>query len=292
MGVSMCSQVCNRTVGNIYDIRETEDWYTPDEESLDDESGYLNNPMVMKSMTMPPELRRALEGASAMKWAKGGPLPKSRSLQHRMMDRRRSSVVDREMEDNAKRYSKIVTEDSLKHLRHTIRIAGSIAEKGSDINNELARQERVLVGAERDAKIAEYETDEVTRTLKGMSSLRGKLTTVIRNKNPKLKVNSSRQMDINLINEEVSLVAISRMSNPKSSIPSKRVTEDTQVKELKEGFGHLNEALDVITIQQLDAAWALDRHEERLSVFEDQITTTHQKINSQSRIINQIMGKS
>merc|ERR1719233_1124810 len=151
-------------------------------------------------MTMPPDLRRVMEGASAMKQAKSGPFPRSRSLQDRMMDRRRSSVVDREMEDKAKRYSKIVTEDTLKHLRHTIRIAGSIAEKGSDINNELARQERVLVGAERDVNIAEYETDEVTRVLKGMSSLRGKLTTVRRNKNPKLKVNSSRQMDINLIN--------------------------------------------------------------------------------------------
>jgi len=292
MGVSMCSQVCNRTVVNGFDIERTEEWWVPDEESADNEGGYFKSPMATRSITMPPDLRRVLREASAMKRAKTGQLPKSSrcSSQDRMSDRSRLSVMDREMEDNARRYSEIIKEDSLKHLRHTIRIAGSIAEKGSDINKELARQERVMGSAENDVTVAEYETDQVTETLKGMSSLRGKLATAIRKKSPKRKVNPPRQMEINLINGEVGLVAFSRMSNCKSSIQSKGATEDTQQKKLNEGFGHLHEALDVITIQQMDAAWALDRHEKRLSVFEDQMTTTHRKINSQSRMINKIMG--
>jgi len=295
MGVSMCSQVCNGTVDNIYDFERTEEWYYPDEESVDDDGGYFKSPMALKSTTMPPDLRRVLGEASAMKRAKSEQLlPKSSrcSLQYRMRNRRRSSMVDREMEDNAERYSEALTEDTLKHLRHTIRIAGSIVEKGSDINKELARQEKVMERAENDAKIAEYETDQVTEALKGMSSLRGKLATAIRKKRPKLKVNPPRHMEINLMNGEVGLVAYSSMSNCMSSIPSKVATEDTQQNKLNESFGHLHEALDVITIQQMDAAWALGRHEERLSVFEDQMTTTHRKINSQSRMINKIMGKS
>jgi len=288
MGVSMCSQMCNRTVGNIYDFQRTEGWYTSDEDSADDEAGYSNSAVVEKSILMPPDLRRILGEASAIKRAKNGQLSKSSgcSLPERMRDRRRSLVVDREMEDNARQYSKFVAEDSLKHLRRTIRVAGSIAEKGSDINKELARQERAMFRAESDVKITEYETDEVNGVLKGMSSLRGKLATVIWKKKPKLRVNPSRQMDIAMINGEVGLFSFSRM------IPSKSATEDTQQNQLKEGFGHLHHALDVITIQQMDAAWALDRHEERLSVFEDQITTTHHKINCQSRLIKQIIGKS
>jgi len=292
MGVSMCSQVCNRTVGNLYDIERTEAWWSPDEESADDESGYLKSPMATRSITMPPELRRVLREASAMKRAKSGQLLKSSpcSLQDRMGDRRRSSVVDREMEHNARRYSEIVKEDSLKHLRHTIRIAGSIAEKGRDMNKELARQENVMGRAETGVAITEYETDQVSETLKAMSSLKRKFASATRKKRPKQKVISPR-LDFDLFNREVGLVAFSRMSNCKSSIPSKSSKEDAQQTKLNEGFGHLHEALDVITIQQMDAAWALDRHEERLSVFEDQMTTTHRKINSQSRMINKIMGK-
>jgi len=291
MGVSMCSQVCNRTVGNVYDIERTEEWWTPDEESADDESGYFKSPMATRSITMPPDLRRVLREASAVKRAKSGHLRKSKrcSLQDRMGDRRRSSVVDREMEHNARRYSEIVKEDSLKHLRHTIRIAGSIAEKGSDINKELARQERVMGSAENDLTIAEYDTDQVTETLKGMSSLRGKLATIIRKKSPKQMVNRPRQMEI-MNTGELGLAALSRMSNCESSIQSKGATEDTQQNELNECFGQLHETLDEITIQQMDASWALDRHEKRLTVFEDQMTTTHQKINSQRGMINKIMG--
>jgi len=292
MGVSMCSQICSRTVGNVYDFQVTEEYFIHNE-SADDEGGYLYSPMGKRSIAMPPDLRRILGEASPLKRGKGEQLSKSRScsLQDRMRDRRQSPVVDREMEDSAEQYLKIVSEDSVKHLRHTIRVAGSIAEKGSDINKELARQERVIFKAASDSTITEYETDQVNEALKGMSSLGGKLANVIRNKTPKPKKNPPMHMDIDLINGEVGLFSFSRMSKCKSPLLSKSATEDTQQKQLKDGFRDLHQALDVITIQQMDASWALDRQEERLSGFEDQLTTTHRKINSQSRLIKQIMGK-
>merc|ERR1719285_904395 len=66
------------------------------------------------------------------------------SLQQKMKDRRRSSVVNGEAELQAKRWCKMVTDDTLKHLSHTVRIAGTIVDKGVVINNELARQDSVL----------------------------------------------------------------------------------------------------------------------------------------------------
>jgi len=278
----------------MYDVQITEEWCTPDEESVDAEDQYSNSLMVkQKSISMPPELRRILGEVPPRKQRKSEPIPKSGwySLQAQRRNRRRSSVVDPKTEDTARRYSKTVTEDSLKHLRRTIRIAGSIAEKGSDINKELVRQDRVILTAEIDTSIAEYEIDRAAEVLMGMSSIRRKFATVVKKKKPTLKVRPYRNINMDLINGEVSLSAFSRMSNCKSSIPSKHATDDTDQKQLKEGIGHLNQALDVISLQQMDAAWALDRHEERLSVFEDQISTINRKINSQTQI-SQIMGKS
>jgi len=290
----MCSQVCSRTaVHNIYDVPMTYGSDTSDEDSIDDKYWHLNNPMVKKSISMPLDFRRELEEVSTIKRAKSGQLSRSRgySLQDRMKERCRSSVLDQEMENTAKRYCKMVREDSLRSLRHTISLAGSMVEKGSDINKELARQEQVISRAETDIRITEIETDEVTEVLKGMSSLRGKLSTVIKKKKPKQKANPSGNMDMNLMKGEVSLFSFSNMSNCKSSIPSKGSTEDTHQKQINEGIGHLNQTLDAIAVQQLDTACTLDHNKARLSAFEDQMTRSHQKIKSQSQMINQIMGK-
>jgi len=294
MGVSLCSR--KRTVGNIYHIRMSEDWSIPDEESTHDEKEYYNSLNVngMRRRTMPADLRTVLGEVSAINLARKGQLPKSSgcSLQDRMRHRRRLLAVDRKMKDNPKLCSEIVTEDSLKRLRHTIRLAGSIAEKGSDINKELARQERVMFRAASNIAIAEYETDLATEALNGMSPFRGKLATVLWKKKPKLKVNTSKNIDVDLINREVGLFSFSRMTNCNLSIPSKGAKQDRQQKEIKVGLGHLDHALDVITIQQTDTEFALNRHEELLSLCEDQITTTNQKVKSQSWRINQIRGRS
>jgi len=294
MGVSMCSQVCNRkAVHNVYDVPVTDVWDTTDEDSIDDKDWHLNNPMPKKSFSMPLDYHEVLEEVSTIKRAKSGQLLRSSgySLQDRMKDRSRSSVVDREMESTAKRYCKMVREDSMRSLHQTISVASSIVEKGSDINKELARQEQVISMAETDISIAEFDIDEVTDVLKGMSSLRGKLSSVLKKKKPKLKVTPPRNMDMNLMNGEVGLFSFSKISTPESSSPSKGSEEDTHQKRIMEGIGHLNQALDAIAVQQLDTAMTLDRNEEGLSVFEDQMTRTHQKIKSQSKMMNKIMGK-
>lgn len=149
-----------------------------------------------------------------------------------------------------------------------------------------------MLRAASNLEIAEYETDLATEALKGMSLSRGKLATVIWQKKPRLKVNTSKNINVDFINPEVGLFSFSRMRNCNISIPSKVATQDRQREEIKVGFGHLDQALDVITIQQLDAAWALDRHEELLSLCEDEIATTHQKVKSQTGRMKQIRARS
>jgi len=170
-------------------------------------------------------------------------------------------------------------------------MASSIVEKGIDINQELARQERVMFKTENDLSMAEYETDQATETLRGMSSLKGKLSSILRKKEPKMKVNPFSNINMDLMNGEPGLCAFSRMSNFQS-MSSSKVKTDTPENQLKRGMGTLHQALDMMAVQQMDTAWALERQEGRLSIFENQMTTTHQKINHQSQMINKIMGKS
>merc|ERR1719419_45637 len=138
---------------------------------------------------MPAELRQIFDDATMTKRSKSAFVPRSRerSLHKEKIDWHRSSVVNPEGELQAERYSKMITDDSLKHLRHTIRTAGSIVDKGTSINDELARQERVLSKAENDIAITEYETDQTTEKLKGMKSLKGKFSTMVWKKDPELK---------------------------------------------------------------------------------------------------------
>jgi len=290
MGVSMCSRVCNRTRPDFCEFQPSVDWHT--EEETDGESELVNpNQMMVKNRSMSTDLRKALGETPPVARARtartGG-----YSLQERMKDWHRSSVADPEGEAQAEEYCKKVRGDTLKHLNRTVRMASSIVEKGTDINQELARQERVIFKAENDLSMAEYETDQATETLRGMSSLKGKLSSILRKKQPKMKVNPFSNMNMDLMDGESGLCAFSTMSHCQSISSSKVETNGTQENQIKRGMGTLHQALDMMTIQQMDTAWALERQEGRLSVFENQMTTTQQKINRQSQMINKIMEKS
>jgi len=299
MGMSLCSQASNRERSNVIEFQFTETWETSEElEDTDDDPKYFQLGKLGKCVSAPDQ--SDLEKATTLKRAKSEKVLRSSGylFQERRKDWHRSSVVNKEAELQAKRYSKIVMDDTLKHLSHTIHTAGSIVEKGAAINNELARQENVLSKAETDISIAEYETDQVTRTLKGMRSLRGKLKNVIWKKEPKLKVNeidcqksTFSNLNLDLLEEDAGLCALSGMQCKPSTIHG-ATSEDEQQIQIKAGMKQLHKALDIMTVQQMEAAWALKSHEGRLSMFEEQVTTTNNKIKCQSHMIGKIMGKS
>jgi len=299
MGMSMCSQACTRAPNNIHQFQYTEELRTSDEwgDSSDDDQGFHVG-RVRRVVTMPAELRQILDDGHEMRRSKTAYLPKSRecSMQMKIKDWHRSSVVNSEGELQARRYSEMVTDDTLEHLRHTIRTASSIVDKGNAINNELARQERVLSTAENDIAIAEFDTDLSTEKLRGMKSLRGKVASLIWKKKPKLRIDefsnersTFSNVNLNLLNDDVGLCAFSNMKSSKASISED--TEDIRQVQIRAGIGELHKTLDAISVQQSDTAWALDNQEGRLSVFENRVSTTHQKINCQTQMINSIMGK-
>jgi len=301
MGVSMCSQVCYRPEHSFYDVERTEEWPTPDEFCNDgsesfysDEGEYFHNPMGMQSKSLPSDLNRVWREVSAKKRIRSEQFsrPRGYSLEDRMKERHQVSMVDREAEDVAERYCELVREDSARELRRTISVARSIAEKGSDINKELARQGQVISTAERDISIAEFELDSTVGILKGMSSLRGKFAQVVGRNKPKPGAIPCGNMNMDLMNGEASLLSFSKLTTDEQSFLSEDETEDTCAKEISKGIGQLNRALDVISIQQKEAAWALNKHEESLSAFEGQIATTHGKIRSQSQMMKKIVNKS
>jgi len=294
----MCSNACSRATTNLQEFQYTEDFHTSNEwESSDDDQG-IHKVRMGRSFTMPAELRQILDDGAKLRRAKSSHMPRPRecSMEEKMRDWRRSSVVNPEGELQAKRYSKMVRNDTLKHLRHTIRAASSIVEKGTSINEELARQEHVLSTAENDIAVAEYETDQCTEKLKGMKSLKGKLASVIWKKEPKLRINEFNKetstfsdVDLNLLKDDVGLCALSNMQT--STVTITEDSEDVEQVKIIAGIGQLHKTLDAITVQQEETAWALDNQEGRLSVFENRVSATHQKINCQTKMISSIMGK-
>lgn len=298
----MCSQSCGSRRCNIHEfpfqravnMHASEEW-----EDTDDDSDYFNLGRKGKYVNV-QETSDFKKGAPTKIRAKSVEVRGScrQSSKGKIKDWHVSSVVNQKAELRARRYSEMVMDDTMEHLFHTIRTAGSIVEKGEAINNELSRQDHVLSKAETDISIAEYETDEVTQTLKGMGSLRGKLKRVIWQKQPTLRrteFDSKRSTFSNVsfdgLPEDVGLCAFSKMNSKPSSL-SKEKSEDAHQIQFKAGLGELSKALDIMTVQQKETAWAIESSEGRLSMFEDQVTSTNNKINRQSQMINRIMGKS
>jgi len=122
-------------------------------------------------------------------------------------------------------------------------------------------------------------------------TLKGKLRNLTKRRKPKSKPKAFNKINVDLLNGEPGLNAFSKMHYSKSLTTSRDSSEDNQQHQIKKGIGHLHEALDVITVQQLDTAWSLQRQDGYLSVCEDKIGGARAKIKRQSVRISRIMSK-
>lgn len=293
----MCS-ISNGERGDIDEFQYDMRWDTSEEqEDADDDSEYFNLGRMGRCMSLPDMVD--LEKETPMDGTKTERVSRSRgfSFQSKMIDWHQSSVMNREAELQAKRWCKMVTDDTLKHISHSVHIAGKILEKGVAINNELARQDSLLSKAETDISISKYETEQVAETLKGMRSLRSKLKNIIWKKEPKLKMEEfdSNTGPFNKVNLDLFEANVESCSPSKTECKtpssSKDISDDMQQTQINAGMGQLHKALDMIAVQQMDLAWTLDTQEERLTMFGKQLTTTNEKINRQGRMLRRTMGK-
>jgi len=295
---TVVSQACGSTRHiNRRDLWQIEESQTSEEmedsdESIDD----FQMVRTRRGSSMPIDIRQIHDNLAKKRRAISTDVTRSTEcpMNKETKEWHRSLVVNREGELQAKRYCKMVTDDTWKQLRHTIRTAGSVADKGTAINNELARQERVLSTAENDITIAEYDAVQTTEKLKGMKSYKGKLASMVLEKDQKFRKNKcGKEAKCNLWNEDAGLGTFSKTRSREASSVSKDISADTEAIEvqLKAGIMQLSKTLDTITVQQMNTALALDQQDGRLSVFDNQMSTTHQKINCQTQMIKSMLGK-
>jgi len=283
----MCSGACSGIKSNLA-IRQSQDWEISGSEADEDESIIF---VGRKCRSLPnvvggAEITTAFDKSNTERTTKRSC---GYSLENKMKDWHRSLAIDIKAERAAKKYTEMVKDDTLKHLRNSIFVAGSMVRNGADINEELRRQEGVLRKAETDMSVTEYKTDQTTQTLRGMTSLTGKLTSTLRTKKAKLKLQTYNDYD--LLNGEMGLCSLSKSCSGLSTPQYKGSIKDKKERQIKAGMGELHTALDFITMQQIDAAWTLNGQDGRLSVFEKKLDRTHSKINSQSQVLNSIMSK-
>jgi hypothetical protein len=324
MGASLCSQP-SRTVSNLNSFQFTKQWYTlGGDEDEGKEIVSFNN--LLKSTSMPRDFNKDCIKTSPLPRATTGRTSRIRgySLNERMKWRHQSSVVSAEGELLveqysqmgaegrqkhlshtvrqssvvsegkllADKYSKMVREDTLKRLNQTVRTADSIVQKSAHINEELGRQERVLE-VDKDMPALSGMLDQTEQSLKGMTSIRGKIASAISKKISKQQSKGLCKIDIDLLSGQTGFCAFSGMTSCESldSLTATESSEETPQDQIKISLGLLNDALDIIKVQQLERAWALARQEGRLNVLEEEIDTTRTKINRQNRLMKKIKNK-
>jgi len=298
MGVSMCS-LSKDEQADFHEFQYDMEWDTSEEqEDTDDDNEYFNLAKMGRCMSLPNV--SGLETITPTNRTKAKQVLRSRgnSFGEKMNDWQRSSVVNPEAELQAKRWCNLVTDDTLKHLSHTVLIAGSIVETGVAINDELSRQDGLLSTAESDLSISKYETEQLAKTPKGVRCFRSNLKNVIWKKLPKLKLkdfdsrtSSFSNVKLELVEEDVRTFSLSKMEGKSPSL-SQDTSKDIHQIQIKAGMADLHRALDMIAVQQMDVASTLHRHEGRFNMFEDQVSTTNSKICRQRRMINRIIVKS
>jgi len=292
--MKLCSQASNSERRNVYqNFPRTLDLLDSEEqEDTENDSDYFIPCRKSKSMDMIEKSKLGKPGS--VKKAESVPVMRSRGYSYGVntKDWHRSSVVNREAELQAKRYSEIIKQDTLKTLSNTISTASFTVEKCAALNNELSRQDPVLSKADTDIAITEYQTDQLTQTLRGRSSLRSKLKGVTGKKEPKLGTKTSncdanpcRNGNLDSMGEDLGLCALSKIDYNLSSLDRHQI-------QFNAGVAQLHKALDIMKLQQMDAALALDRNVVPLNSFGERLIATKDKINCQSDMIKKIMRQS
>merc|ERR1719245_618815 len=106
-----------------------------------------------------------------------------------------------------------------------------------------------------------------------MRCLRSKFKNVIWKKSPKAKINDFDSKTSSFSNVKLELFeedmrsSLSKMEC-KSPGSSTDTPEEIQQIQIKTRLGQLHNALDIMAVQQMDVAWALDNQEGRFNIFE------------------------
>jgi len=282
----MCSQASNGIPRNVLSSQLSEDYNFSEEEFEKEVVSFANG---RRTMSLPRDFNGKSIRISPLKRTKTDRISRlsGSSLKERMREHRRSSVVSQEGELWAQQYSKMITDDTLEHINHTLNVADAIIQKSGHINEELGCHEHMLCTAENDMSAVEHDTELTSKILKEMSSLPGKIVSKMSRKKPKQKRKVLGKINIDSLNGHSGLLAFGGMASCESlhiraaSESSKSHPEE----QIKTALGRLGNALDVIKAQQLDTAWALERQQGHLNLFGDKLDKTTEEISRQNTLM-------
>jgi len=204
------------------------------------------------------------------------------SLMEIMQDRKQHRSNDFiEGEHQAKIYMDTVQDDSILQVTETLEVANSIIEKGNDMSEELARQRVVTSKANHDLDVTEHEIHDTNYMLKGMMSIPGKISNMVRKK-PKHKPYGQFLSEPSLFKN-----CETRARSATSPLPSGQTAEEKQ-KWLQGSVSQLSSAMDIIKSQQLDFKEELELQEGDLEHFGRNIDNIEGKIKHQTHLMSGI----
>jgi hypothetical protein len=253
MGLAIFSQSCDCT------LQFTEQGYYS-EEGEEDEDEFVS---FTKVPTSPRDVNRdAVIQFSTQRAKTGGMSGVSRcSLQERIKERHPSSGVKPKGEHRA--HEKMVTDDTLEHIYHTIRVFNSMVRMRPTRNEALGCLEGVPCKPDTKISAVAYDENLPSQTLEGITPGRGKIVGTVPRKKLKRKLKGARKFNFDLKNRQSGLCAVSKLGGCKAiSVPTVRESSArTPQQQIKTGFGHQHNALNAIEAQQLDTTWARARYE-------------------------------
>jgi len=204
-----------------------------------------------------------------------------KSLKQRIEERKRNTVMGIAFirdECEAMQYCDGLEKDTWMELKDTCQIAETIVQKGANIKEELARNDRVIHEANRDMHSTEQDINETSWRLKGMKSLRCKIGNMIWHRKPKAQAFSDFYESRDFRTPSTS------MSPYSTHISPKRTTQQ----QIKAGVVQLSMTLDKVRSQQLAIADKLQHQEEQFKEFDINMGRIHGKIHQQNDFMNSI----
>jgi len=197
-------------------------------------------------------------------------------------ERKSNISMNAENDNSLEQLSETLLEDnSLKHLSETNRLAQSMVVKGDEMREELIRQGKVTVQANRDVFNTEQDINETSSKLRGMT-FRGKLANMIWRKN------SQRRQYNGFEYEDNRDYHLPRSMSLPAKFASKNLREKTKQQRIKNDVNQLIRSMDTLRDQQLGIAEELQYQDPHLKELGTNMVRVNDKMKRQTRQIYEL----
>jgi len=189
-------------------------------------------------------------------------------------------------EHEAKKYMDALEDNSMAKVNEALQIVGSMVEKGNDTHEELKRQGEVVRQANRDIQDAEDDIDDTSHMLRGIRSVRGKLSNMVswRSKSQHDRTSFGHYDD----HPEPESRFRRSVTMPKS-LPSYRSNSNqTKQDQIHGGLEQLSHGLEIVEQKQLEIRDEFEHQEKYLKQLDHNIDHIDNRIHDQTNLMKTI----